>query len=67
MPAAQDRAQGDRRPVEFSVSPASRLWIAICIGVGGAILFACLVLGFGEVLLSLKRYVLEAIVTRKIS
>jgi hypothetical protein len=62
MPPAPDRAQGERRPVEFSAAPASRLWIAICIGLGGAIFFACLLLGCGEILFSLKRHVLEAIV-----
>jgi hypothetical protein len=61
MPAAHDRAQGERRPVEFTAAPGSRLWIAICLGLGGAIFFACLMLGLGEVLFSLKRQVLEAI------
>lgn len=64
MAAGQERAsspQVERRPVEFTAAPASRLWIAVCLGVGGAILVACLMLGFGEVVLLVKRQLLEAI------
>jgi hypothetical protein len=67
MAQGGNRAGIIERPVEFAPEPASRLWIAICLGVGGAIFFACLFLGLGEVLLSLKRQVLEAIVQPKIS
>jgi len=45
----------------------SRLWVAACVAIGGAVLAACVVLGFGEVLLSLKRLVLEAIVKPRVS
>lgn len=57
----------ERRPVEFAAAPLSRLWVAVCVALGGAILAACLALGFGEVVLSLKRLVLEAIVNPRIS
>jgi hypothetical protein len=57
----------ERRAVQFAAEPGSRLFIAICIAAGGAILAACLFLGMGEVLFALKRYVLEAIVLPKVS
>lgn len=54
-------APAERRPVEFAAAPASRVWMAICLAAGGAILAACIFYGFGELLLSVKRHVLEAL------
>lgn len=47
--------------IEYASAPLSHLWIAACLGIGGALLVASLFLGLGEVLYSVKRLVLEAI------
>jgi hypothetical protein len=65
--AEADKAGADRRLIEFSAAPASRLWIAVCLALGGAIFFACLMLGLGEVMMSVKRQVLEAVLQAKSS
>jgi hypothetical protein len=66
-PSAQAASNAERRPVEFAAEPASRLFIAVCFAVGAAILAASFFLGLGEMLLALKRHVLEAIVLPKVS
>lgn len=66
MPPSPSTASADRRPIEFASAPASRLWMAVCFGLGGAVLALCLVYGFGEMLLSLERQVLEALVQPKV-
>ena len=55
----------ERRPVEYAPSPASHLWIAVCIAIGSATLIACVLLGMGEIVYSIKRLVLEAIFSAK--
>lgn len=67
MAAPLATGASERRPIEFAAAPTSRLWIAVCLGLGAAILGACFLLGLGEVLFSLKRQVLEAIVQPKVS
>jgi hypothetical protein len=61
MAPAVTTPNGERRPVEFAAAPLSRVWIAICLAGGGAILAACLFFGLSELLVSVKRHVLEAL------
>jgi hypothetical protein len=61
MPPALTTTNAERRPVEFAAAPASRVWIAVCLAAGGAILAACLFFGLSELLVSVKRHVLEAL------
>ena len=51
--------------VELAPAPASRLWVALVLGVGAAILGAAAVLVLGEVFLALKRPVLEALLVSR--
>ncbi|MCK6551495.1 hypothetical protein L6R52_37005 [Myxococcota bacterium] len=67
MAPSASNVTAERRPIEFAAAPASRLWIAVCFAVGGAILAASLAGGLGELLLSLERQALEAIVQPKVS
>jgi len=50
--------------VEYAATPASHLWIAACLGTGGAFLVVALALGLGEALFALRLPVLEAIFAR---
>lgn len=52
----------ERRAVEFTAEPGSRLWMAVCLALGGAILFGCFLLGLGELFAALKREVFQAII-----
>ena len=61
MAVAATTSNGERRPVEFASAPASRIWIAVCLAGGAAILAACLFFGLSELLVSTKRHVLEAL------
>ena len=61
MAPAATTTTNERRPVEFASAPASRVWIAVCLAAGGAILAACLFFGLSELLVSVKRHVLEAL------
>jgi hypothetical protein len=65
--AQAEKPANTRRTIEFAAAPASRLWIAVCFALGGAIFLSCLMLGLGEVFLSVKRQVLEAVVQPKSS
>ncbi len=53
----------ERREVAYSPRPASHLWIAICLGLGGAALAIGVFLGLSEVLYSFKQPILEAILS----
>lgn len=61
MAPAATSTPGERRPVEFAAAPASRVWIAVCVAAGAAILAGCLFFGLSELLVSVKRHVLEAL------
>jgi hypothetical protein len=61
MTPAATTSNGERRPVEFAAAPASRVWVAVCIAIGAVVLAVCLFFGLGELLLSVKRHVLEAL------
>jgi len=50
-----------RGVVEYAAAPRSHLWVALCLGLGGAALGASVALGLGEVLLASRRFVLEAL------
>lgn len=60
-PVASTTNNAERRPIEFSAAPTSRIFVAICIAGGGAIFAACFLFGLGEVLVALKRHVLEGL------
>jgi hypothetical protein len=51
----------DGQPVEYVPAPGAHLWVATCLGLGGALLAVCLMLGLGELLFSAQRSVLEAL------
>jgi len=50
-----------RAGVQFVVAPASRLWTAACMGLGGAFLAAALFRSFGAFLSSFEHLALEAL------
>jgi hypothetical protein len=52
--------------VELSVQPGSRLWLALCVGVGAALVLAALLLAAGELLISLRQPAVEALVVERI-
>lgn len=58
---AQSALGPEHRPVVFQAAPASRLWVAACLGMGGAFLAITTFMGLGEVLYAVQRLVLQAI------
>ena len=50
-----------RGAIEYAPSPSTHLWVALCLGMAGAALGASAALGLGEVLISTRTYVLEAL------
>ena len=56
-----DDADPERPAVTFAVSPPSRLWIAACLGFGGAFLLLALFRAIGAFLASFEHSALEAL------
>ena len=48
--------------VEMAVQPISRLWIAVSMAFGSGLLLAAVVLVLGEVLVSMRQPILEALI-----
>ncbi len=57
----QSALGSEPRPVEYQPAPASRMWIAACLGVGGAFFAIAAFFGLAEVLFAVKRLVLQVI------
>src|SRR5262245_16167232 len=51
----------ERRGVEFEPAPLSRAWVAFCVASGSALFVGAAFFGLGELLLGVKRAVLEAL------
>ena len=49
--------------VQLAVQPASRLWVAALVGLGVAVLVGVALLMLGEVLLSIRPKLLDALIT----
>lgn len=49
-----------RGAIRFEVSPASRLWVAICLGSGGAFFAVAMLWSLSAAVMSLEHAVLEA-------
>ncbi len=59
---AADPASPPAGVVEVAVQPPVRLWVAVSLGCGAALLGAALLLVLGEVFVSMKGPVLEALI-----
>lgn len=47
--------------MEYAPAPGADLWVAACLGLGGAFLAGSLLLGLGELLYELEHPILEAL------